>query len=88
MVTAPEPVVPVIVAGPVADSEKAEAAAAPPSSLVMVLTSVSFGATSLLLMVQVAFWPGASVRFAPESVPAEQLHALAVYPGTVASDNA
>ena len=80
--------VPVIVAGPVADNENAEAAAAPPSSFVTVLTSVSFGAISLLLMVQVAFWPSASVRFEPESVPAEQAQALAVYPGTVASDSA
>ena len=68
---------PVMVTGPVAVRVNAVSSAVPPSSLTTVLSKVNFG-LSLLLIVQLALWPLVRVRFAPESVPAVQLHALAV----------
>ena len=66
-----------MVVGPVAVSETVFAETVPPLSLVMVLTRVSTGATSLLVMAHDATSPAANVRLLPESVPPEQLQALA-----------
>ena len=76
-VTGADPVAPEIVVGPVAVKVKSVASAVPPLSLVMVFFNVKTGETSLLLMVQVAFWPGARTRLLPVSVPEVQDHAPA-----------
>ena len=53
-VTASDPVAPVIVVGPAADSVHAVGTAVPPLSLVTVLTRVSVAGWSSLVIVQVA----------------------------------
>lgn len=61
MVTWVEPVVPVIVVGPVAVSVKSAGVAVPPCWLSTCLTRVRVGAIAVLVSVQVAFWPSARV---------------------------
>ena len=79
LVTAAAPVIPVIVVAPLtALKVKAETADVPPLSLVTVFTSVSFGAMSASLIVQVGLSPATNTRLLPVSVPAEQLHAPAL----------
>ena len=58
--TAASPVRPVIVAGPAAVRIQSVGTAVPPEVLTTFLTSVSFGAMAVLVIVQVASWP--SVR--------------------------
>ena len=74
-VTAPAPVKPVMVVGPVAVRLTVLAAMVPPLSLVMVFTSVSTGAISELVMEHVEVWPGVKTKLEPVSVPAVQLQA-------------
>ena len=64
--------------GPVAVRVQLVGDAVPPPVLTTVLTSVSVAAWSLLVIVQVAFWPLARVSWLPDRVPAVQLHAPAV----------
>ena len=49
----------------------------PPPVLSTCLISVSVAGWSLLVIVQVAFWPLAKVSWLPDRVPAVQLHAPA-----------
>ena len=65
LVTAPLPVAPLMLVGPVAVNVHAVAGCVPPLSLVTVLTSVSRAAWSLLLIVQVATSPIASAMLFP-----------------------
>jgi len=62
---------------------KLDAVAVPPCVFDTVFTSVSVATWSLLVIVQVAFWPGVSVTvpFAAQSPP----HAPAVYPARLVS---
>ena len=61
-----------------ADSVKSAAVAVPPLSLITFLTSLSFGAASELVIVQVASPPTASVMLAPACEPPTQFQSLAV----------
>ena len=80
LVTVAAPVTPLIFVGPAAARVHAVAAAVPPLSFVTVLTSVSFGLMSLLLMVQVALVFSGRTKEDPVRVPAVQDQLLAVYP--------
>lgn len=71
-VTVPAPVIPEMVTGPVATSVNEGTVEAPPLVSVTVLTSVSRGAISLLLIVQVIFWPSAAVILLPDCEPPAQ----------------
>ena len=72
-VTAPDPVTPAIETGPTAESETVLALSVPPLLFTTVLTNVKTGATSLLLIVQLATSPAANVKLLPESAPPVQL---------------
>ena len=78
-VTAAEPVAPLIDTGPVPDSVQAVAGVvAPVVPLSTTLTSVSVGAIAVLVIVQVAASPGASVTVFVPGVPPTHDHAEAV----------
>ena len=78
LVTAAEPLTPVIVVGPVAVNGKSLIVFVPPCVLLTVFVNVNVEAWSLFVIEHVALWPLASTRLLPVSAPAVQLHEPAV----------
>ena len=80
--------VPLIGVVPAADKVKSATVAVPPLSFVTTLRRCNCGAMSLLVIVQVASWPLATVMLEPLCEPPTHTQALAVYLPVAAADSA